>query len=117
LEKWKLFLFFAKKGTISYKKMKSTIEIISILKRFKKDSAYKYGIKSLGIFGSFARNQQDEASDLDVFVTLQESDFFTLEKIKEELEELIHFKIDIINFRDSLRDSFKQNILKDAIYI
>ena len=81
------------------------------------DSAHKYGIKSLGIFGSFARNQQDEASDLDVFVSLQESDFFTLEKIKEELEQLTNFKIDIVNYRESLRDSFKKNILKDAIYI
>ena len=35
----------------------------------------KYGIKPFGIFGSFAWNQQDEASDLDVFVTLQKSDF------------------------------------------
>ena len=97
--------------------MKSTAEIISILKKFKQESAHKYAFKSLGIFGSFARNQQDEASDLDIFVTLQESDFFTLEKIKEELEQLVHFKIDIVNFRDSLRNSFKQNILKDAIYI
>ncbi len=97
--------------------MKSTAEIISILKRFKQNSAYKYGIQSLGILGSFARGQQDATSDLDIFVVLQESDFFTLEKIKEELEGLVHFKIDIVNFRDSLRDSFKQNILKDAIYI
>ena len=55
--------------------MKSTIEIIKKKKRLKMDSAYKYGIKPFGIFGSFAWNQQDEASDLDVFVTLQKSDF------------------------------------------
>lgn len=97
--------------------MMNTTEIVKILKKFKTESAHKYGITSLGIFGSFARSQQDDASDLDVFVTLQESDFFILEKIKEELEQLIHFKIDVINFRDSLRDSFKNNILKDAIYI
>ena len=95
----------------------NTAEVINILKKFKMDSAHKYGIKSLWIFGSFARNQQDEASDLDVFVSLQESDFFTLEKIKEELEQLTNFKIDIVNFRENLRDSFKKNILKDAIYI
>lgn len=97
--------------------MVSKREIIRLLKKFKRESASKYGIKTLGIFGSFARDQQDEASDLDIFVTLQESDFFTLEKIKEELEMLIAFKIDIVNFRDSLRESFKQNILRDAIYI
>lgn len=97
--------------------MRSTTEIIDVLKRFKSTSAHKYGIRSLGIFGSFARNQQDEQSDLDVFVTLQEADFFVMEKIKEELEQLMHFKIDVVNLRDTLRDSFKQNILKDAIYI
>ena len=97
--------------------MLSTKEIIAILKKFKAESASKYGIISLGLFGSFARNQQRETSDVDVFVTLKESDFFVLERIKEELESLIHSNIDIVNYRDSLRNSFKQNILKDAIYV
>lgn len=92
-------------------------EIIDALRKFKRECARKYDITSLGIFGSFARNQQDEASDLDVFVTLKDPDFFTLEKIKEELEQSIYLKIDIIHFRNSLRESFKQNILKDAIYV
>ena len=97
--------------------MLSTREIIAILKKFKAESASKYGITSLGLFGSFARNQQRETSDVDVFVTLKESDFFVLERIKEELESLIHSNIDIVNYRDSLRNSFKQNILNDAIYV
>ena len=97
--------------------MLSTKEIIAILKKFKAESASKYGITYLGLFGSFARNQQRETSDVDVFVTLKESDFFVLERIKEELESLIHSNIDIVNYRDSLRNSFKQNILNDAIYV
>lgn len=97
--------------------MLSTKEIIAILKKFKAESASKYGITSLGLFGSFARNQQRETSDVDVFVTLKESDFFVLERIKEDLESLIHSNIDIVNYRDSLRNSFKQNILNDAIYV
>lgn len=97
--------------------MKTRAEVISILKKFKQDSAQKYGIKTLGLFGSCARNQQDEASDVDVVVTLQEPDFFTMEKIKEELERLLPYRVDVVNFRESLRESFKQNILKDAIYI
>ena len=39
------------------------------------------------------------------------------QRIKEELEQLTNFKIDIVNFRENLSDSFKKNILKDAIYI
>ncbi len=97
--------------------MQSKAEIIDILKRFKKASARKYGIRRLGIFGSFARGQQNDKSDLDIVVTLDEPDFFVLEKIKEELEGFIHSDIDIVNFRNGLRDSLKENIRRDAIYI
>ncbi len=97
--------------------MQSKAEIIHILKRFKKTSAHKYGIRALGIFGSFARGQQNEKSDLDIVVTLDEPDFFIVEKIKEELERRIPLNIDIVNFRNTLRDSLKENIQRDAIYI
>ena len=97
--------------------MQSKAEIIHILKRFKETSAHKYGIRALGIFGSFARGQQNEKSDLDIVVTLDEPDFFIVEKIKEELERRIPLNIDIVNFRNTLRDSLKENIQRDAIYI
>ena len=97
--------------------MISTKEVINILKKFKAESASKYGITSLVLFGSFARNQQKETSDVDIFVTLKEPDFFVLERIKEELEYLVQIPTDVINYRESLPNSFKQNILNDAIYI
>lgn len=97
--------------------MQTTAEIVKLLKQFKDASAHKYGIRTLGIFGSFARGYQDEKSDLDVVVTLNESDYFILEKIKEELEKSVYPAIDIVNYRDSLRDSLKQNIQRDAIYV
>lgn len=97
--------------------MVQTIEIIRLLKNFKVESSSKYGIKLMGIFGSYARGQQNEKSDLDIFISLNEPDFFVMEKIKEELENLLHIPIDLVNFRDSLRNTLKQNILKDAVYI
>lgn len=97
--------------------MQSTAEIIKVLKKFKNASAHKYGICTLGIFGSFARGQQDEQSDLDVVVTLDDPDFFTLEKIREDLEKLICLNVDIVNFRNTLRSSLKENIQRDAIYV
>ena len=97
--------------------MITTNEIITLLKRFKAETASRYGIKSMGLFGSYVRNQQTEHSDIDIFVTLQNSDFLILEKIKEDLENLTQSSIDVVNFRDSLRPLFKQNILKDAILI
>ncbi|MEG0693766.1 MAG: nucleotidyltransferase family protein [Oscillospiraceae bacterium] len=95
----------------------NTSEVIDILQKFKANFANKYGIKTLGLFGSFARKQQKETSDVDIVVTLKEADYFTLIAIQEELEKLINHKVDVVNFRDSLRESFKTNILKDAIFV
>lgn len=95
----------------------NTSDVIDILRKFKADFADKYGITTLGLFGSFARKQQKETSDLDVVVTLKEADYFTLVAIQEELEKLTNYKVDVVNFRDSLRESFKANILKDAIFV
>jgi predicted nucleotidyltransferase len=95
----------------------NTSDAIDILRKFKVNFADKYGIKTLGLFGSFARKQQKETSDLDVVVTLEEPDFFTLVVIKEELEKLTNYKVDVVNFRESFRESFKTNILKDVIFV
>lgn len=97
--------------------MVQTPEIIKQLKKFKLESASRYGINLMGIFGSYARGQQDENSDQDIFISLNEADFFVLEKIKEELENVLHIPIDIVNFRSLLRNTLKQNNLKDAVYI
>ena len=97
--------------------MKTTSEYIAILHKYMAENAHKYGIVRMGIFGSVARGEQTENSDVDVFISLQEPDFFVMEQIKEELEHLLHHPIDLINFRESLRPSLKKNILKDAIYI
>jgi hypothetical protein len=45
--------------------MVSTTDIIDRLKIFKAQSASKYKIKFMGLFGSYARQQQDEKSDVD----------------------------------------------------
>lgn len=95
----------------------NTSDVLNILRRFKAEFASKYGIKTLGIFGSFARNQQKETSDIDVVVTLKDPDYFTLVAIQEELEKLTKYKVDVVNFRETLRESFKTNILKDAIFV
>ena len=45
--------------------MRSKEEILKILQSWKPDAQAKYGIAILGIFGSYARGQQHEGSDID----------------------------------------------------
>ena len=46
--------------------MKTTAEILDILRDFKAHYAEKYGIITLGLFGSAARGEHDETSDIDL---------------------------------------------------
>lgn len=97
--------------------MKSTEEVIDILREFKRTSGEKYGIEQLALFGSTARGEQREGSDIDVCVKLRKTTFRIYMTIKEELEKLFHTKVDVLTKHDNMRKLFQQNIERDAIYI
>lgn len=75
-----------------------------------------YGIKSMGIFGSVARGEQKEDSDLDIFVELQEADPIIMGFIHDDLESLCQCKIDLLRLRKGLNNLLIQRIKRDAIY-
>ena len=97
--------------------MKSTEEIIEILREFKRTSAEKYGIEELALFGSAARGEQTEDSDIDVCVKLKKTSFRIYMSIKEELDKLFHLKVDLLTLHENMRRLFRQNIEHDAIYV
>lgn len=72
---------------------------------------------SWGCSGSVARGEQDEKSDIDVFITMSRPSFFTRMNIKEELQKLFHRKVDLITLHENMFRSFRQNLERDAIYI
>lgn len=97
--------------------MKTTDEIIAILRKFKKEYGEKYGIEKLAIFGSVARGEQKEDSDVDVCVQLQNPDYFIRMEIKESLEQRLGIKVDVVSLTAIMRNLFRTHIEKDAIYI
>lgn len=97
--------------------METTQEIIDRLREYKEQFAEKYGIEQLGLFGSVARGEQDDKSDIDVFIKLKRPSFFTCFGIQEELKKLFHRKIDLITLHENLFRSFRQNLERDAIYV
>lgn len=97
--------------------MKSVAEYKEILSKVKNEFGPQFGIKELGIFGSVARGEQTEESDLDIFVSLEKIEPFIIFDLKEVLESLCKCKVDLVRLRDSLRPTLKNNILKDGIYV
>jgi len=94
--------------------MKTTAEIIEILRDYKARSAEKYGIETLGLFGSVARGEQ---SDIDVFIKLRKTSYYTLMDIKDDLEQVFRQKVDLITLHETMRALFRRKIEQDAIYL
>ena len=92
-------------------------EIIQLLKKFKEENKNKYNIKSLGVFGSVAKNRIKANSDIDIVVSLTKQDFFDLIGIKQDLEERLKYPIDIVSYRETMNTFLKKRIDEEAVYV
>lgn len=96
--------------------MKTKEEYLADVKKFKEQFATKFGIRSIGIFGSVARDEHHDDSDLDVFVELEEPDPFIMFDIRESLEKICGCKVDLLRLRNNLRGLLLKRIEQDGIY-
>ena len=95
----------------------SHTEILRILKAFKEEHARQYGILALGVFGSVARDEAKESSDVDVVVKLKKQDLFNMIGIKQGLEEALHTPVDVISYREQMNRFLKIRIDKESLYV
>ena len=96
----------------------STKEAINILRKFKQMRGELYGIEEIGIFGSTARGEQHENSDIDICMKSNKAiDFFDLQDLKDELEHLFNKKVDLLTLHENMRRLFRNNIERDAIFV
>ena len=87
------------------------------LANFKQTSSLKYGLIRIGIFGSVARNENTEDSDIDIVVELEKPSLSIMFDLRENLKLLFGCDVDLVRFRDSLRPMLKNNIQNEAIYV
>ena len=76
----------------------------------------KYGIKKLGIFGSYSRNLQTETSDLDILVEFEKEVGLEFLEIKFFLEFLLEIKVDLAT-EGMLKPVIRERVLNEVIYI
>lgn len=97
--------------------MKSTEEVIEILKEYKQAQGAKYGIEQMALVGSTARGEHCEDSDIDVYLKLSHTTFRNYMSIKEDLERAFNGKVDLITMHGNMRQHFRNNLNRDAIFL
>lgn len=89
-------------------------EIKRILKDYKSVLKDKYHINTLGIFGSYVRNEQAGDSDLDILVDFTTPvSLFEFIDMEEELSELLNVKVDLVS-RNALKPHIGKHILNEV---
>ena len=75
-----------------------------------------YGVSSMLLFGSVARNEQKEDSDVDVCVEMKPN-LFKQAGVKVYLQELLGCSVDVVRLRENMNQLFKQQILKYGVRV
>ena len=89
-------------------------EILALLKSHWRELK-KFGVHSLSIFGSIARNQARKNSDIDILVDFEKPvGLFEFVRLKLYLEEVLGRKVDLVT-PEALRKELRDAILREAI--
>jgi hypothetical protein len=91
--------------------------LLAILQEFKRDYAEKYGILEIGVFGSMARDEAGEDSDVDIFIKTKTPNPFVLVHIKADIEGLTGKHVDIIRLREKMNPFLRERIEKEGRYV
>ncbi len=91
-------------------------EILSTLRKHKSVLSEKYSIRRIAIFGSFARGDATESSDLDVMVELSQPIGLDFVSLGDELEEMLQIKVDLLSAA-ALKDSLRNSVYEDIVYV
>ena len=97
--------------------MKSTEDIIRILQNCKPEMQAKYGVTRLGLFGSVARGEQHDGSDIDVCIEGGSMTLIIIAEMEIELERLLESPVQVTVIHDGLSDALMNNINREVIWI
>jgi hypothetical protein len=91
-------------------------KIIELIRKNKDNLKNTYNIEKIGIFGSFAKDNQNDSSDIDILVEFSEPiGYFKFIELEQFLEKVLGKKVDLAT-KNSLKLSIKKEVLKDTIY-
>jgi|APLow6443716910_1056828.scaffolds.fasta_scaffold64311_1 hypothetical protein len=96
--------------------MKSISEIKLLLQSNKQYLIKKYNLKSLALFGSFARNEATENSDIDILVEFDRPIGLDFVLLADELETILSVKVDLVT-PDAIKPKMFEYIKRDLLYV
>jgi len=90
---------------------------ISVLRKHLPELQERYGVRSLGIFGSLVRGEQRKRSDLDVLVEFDRTPtLFGFIDLRDYLTDLLGVKVDLV-MKSALKPAIGRHILAEVVSV
>jgi len=97
--------------------MKTFEEIKEIIQEHKKDLKKEYGVKEIGIFGSYVKGEQKAVSDVDILIELERPiGFVKFMKLEKRISDILGVKVDLVT-KKALKPYIGQRILQEVQYV
>lgn len=95
--------------------MKTKEKAIAILREQKQHLREKYKVKEISLFGSYVREEQKEASDVDILVEFEKPvSLLQIVNLENYLSDILEIKVDVVP-RKNIREELRDYILKEAV--
>ena len=97
--------------------LKTVAEIKKMLESHRDDLREKYGVKEIGIFGSYVREEQKETSDVDILVEFERPlGLLSFVGLKNHLSDFLGVEVDLVMKR-ALKPRIGKRILAEVVYV
>ena len=97
--------------------MKSLDEIKEIIDIHKDELLKEYGLKEIGVFGSYVRGAQKADSDLDILIEFEKPvGFVKFLRLEKRLSELLGVRVEMVT-KKALKPFIGKRILQEVIYV
>ena len=97
--------------------MKTVQDIQRILRSHKEELESKHGVKEIGIFGSYIKEEQKETSDVDILVEFKKPvGLLEFVGLKNHLSDLLGVNVDLV-MRKALKPNLGKRVLEEVVYV
>ncbi|RLJ02596.1 MAG: nucleotidyltransferase [Candidatus Aenigmatarchaeota archaeon] len=96
--------------------MKNLEEVKRIINIYRKELEEKFKVKSIAIFGSYARGEQTPQSDIDIIVEFKEPVGMLFIHLADFLEEILGIKVDLVT-PEAIKKNRIKYIKEELIYV
>lgn len=96
--------------------MRTLQEIKNALNNHKQRLFHDYPIKSMAIFGSYSRKEQNDSSDLDILVEFSDKIGIRFVDLADDLENIVGFKVDLVS-KKGVKEKYLKSIDSELVYV